>query len=257
MVNHKNKNYEYFIKKYPEFEHTISRFNDYVMRVVHNQKVVETRFLSKMEQEILVEMAKEIDITFDGGFENANYKKALLSPKSFYLKSNPEVMVLKAVCSPYHTILHKDVLGYILNLGIMRNRIGDILINDNQIFVACDKEVVELIKMSDKIKREKIIFNETDEKVTLTPKFERMERIISSFRLDVIVSAIANVSRNQALQLIQAKDVKVNTMIKSDKSFLCNIDDEIVIRRYGKYRLFQIKNITKKENIVLEINKYI
>lgn len=258
MVNHKNRKYEYFLKKYPEFEHTISRFSDYVMRVLHNQKIVETRFLSKMEQEILQEIVgDEIALYFSGGFVNANYQKAILIPKSFYFESLPEVVILKARFSSYHTILHKDVLGCVLNLGIKRNRIGDIVIEDCQIFISCDKEVATLIKMVDKVKREKVTFEETHEKIILNLKFEKMEKIISSLRLDVIVAAIANLSRNQALELISAKVVKVNGIIKEDKAFLCNIGDELVVRKYGKFRLNQIKNITKKENIVLEIDKYI
>lgn len=257
-MNHKNKKYDYFLKKYPEFEHTISRFNDYVMRVLHNQKIVETRFLSKVEQDILQEMIEsEIALYFSGGFENANYQKAILLPKSFYFETKPEVVVLKARFSSYHTILHKDVLGCVLNLGIKRDRIGDIVIENGQIFIACDKEVASLIKMVDKIKREKVQFTETHEQISVCPKFERIEKIISSLRLDVLVATITNLSRNQASDLIQARVVKVNGIIREDKAFLCNIEDELVIRKYGKYRLSQIKNITKKENIVLEIDKYI
>lgn len=259
MVNHKSKKHEYFLKKYPEFEHSISRFNDYIERVLHNQKIVETRFLLSIEQTILNEMMdSEIELSFSGGFENANYQKALMIPKAFPYQALPEVLILTTnFNSEFESIQHKDVLGAIMNQGIARDCIGDILIDENRIYVACDKTVEQLLKMMARIKRVNIQFENFTGHLMINLNLQRYEKIISSMRLDVIVAALANLSRTAALEVINSGAVRVNQIVRSNKAYLCNLDDEIVIRKYGKFRLCSIKSKTKKGNIIIEVDKYV
>lgn len=258
VVNHKNKKYEYFLNKYPEFEQTIWRFQDYIQRVFHNE-IVETRFLSTIEQTILLEMVdNDIQVVFSGGFINAKYQRAELSLKYFYLEQLPKVTILQASFnSNFNQITHRDVLGAILNVGLQRNRIGDIFIQDSMIYVACDPEVVVILKQVNKMKRSFIQFEEVNKKITLVQNFETYEVIISSLRLDNLVAKITHLSRQKAVDLIVAGYVKVNSVIQEEKTYNCLEEDELVIRGYGKYLIDKIKYTTKKNNLVLQIKKYI
>lgn len=258
-MNHKNKRYEYFLNQYPEFEYSISRFQDYIRRVIHNNEVVETRFLSNIEQTILEKMVdKNIKIIFWGGFENANYRKAELTPIYFNSEQLPEVVVLTAKFNKdYHDITHRDVLGTILNQGIKRNRIGDIVVKKDEIYVACDKQVVVMLQQISKIKRAVVQFEETDKKLGIEPNFLIFEIVVSSLRLDLIVAHIAHLARTKAVTLIDSNYVKVNEVIQQEKTFLCKQGDVIVIRGYGKYILNEVKSTTRKNNLILQIKKYV
>lgn len=258
-MTYKNKDDQYFILTYPEYTFAISRFRDYIQRVLHNHKIVETRFLNKIEQEILTKMVNtQLALVFDGGFENAIYQKAILIPNAFQMQCKPEVVLLQTEFnSKYHTIEHKHVLGTLISMGIQREFMGDILVLDNKICIACDKTVVPLIKSIDKIYRAKVVFEEVETVCDVTHQKITFEKIIASFRLDSVVSALANISRSKAVELITKGDVRVNYSVCLEKSKCCEMNDEIIVRRYGKFQIAQIHKQTKKNNFVVSFNKFV
>jgi RNA-binding protein YlmH len=83
------------------------------------------------------------------------------------------------------------------------------------------------------------------------------EYLINSCRLDVIVSALVNASRNEALKLINSSQVMVNYGFKTDKSLVVKEGDVISIRRYGKHIFIGSGGETKKGKIKGKFKKYI
>ena len=75
-------------------------------------------------------------------------------------------------------------------------------------------------------------------------------------RLDSIVSALINVSRTKAQSLIDDKMVFVNYKLLEEKSYLCNNDDTISVRGYGRYVIMEVVKTTKKQRLLLRLGKY-
>ena len=81
-------------------------------------------------------------------------------------------------------------------------------------------------------------------------------KTIASFRLDSVVSALLAISRTNAQILIKQKLVFVNYEILEENSYLCNNDDTISVRGYGRYIIMEVIKITKKERLLLKFGKY-
>ena len=89
------------------------------------------------------------------------------------------------------------------------------------------------------------------------PDFEKLEIITSSLRIDNVVAKIIHTNRDQVKDLIKDKKITFNYDLLKDGAKLLKEGDVFSIRKYGKYKFdFIIKN-TKKDNLIIQISKYV
>lgn len=88
-------------------------------------------------------------------------------------------------------------------------------------------------------------------------KKEEIKIVISSLRLDSIVSELAHTSRNKAINLLNSERVFVNFKIETKASKLLNINDIVTIRGKGKFIISNILGNTRNGNIIVLVSKYI
>jgi len=155
-------------------------------------------------------------------------------------------------------IKHQQVLGTLFSLGLDESLIGDIFIEEDCFYLT------NLTRMNLFLENNLVIINnkmikliKTNEIVLLKKHFEEFNVLVSSMRLDNIISKITNNSRNQVNELINNKQVLLNYSEVKNSSIILKEDDILSIRRYGKYKIGKNIGFTKKNNIVLEIIKYI
>lgn len=160
--------------------------------------------------------------------------------------------------SKFSTLSHRDFLGAILSLGIERNKIGDLLVSENVCYLPIHEEIESFIMCNleriSKVKCNVGIFDNFE----FLPKFSFKEEIIliSSLRLDGIVSKITNVSRAKAQGMIEQGQVLVNYVKIKDKSYELKGEDRITIRGFGKFILGNSIGNTKNGKIKKIIKKY-
>lgn len=158
------------------------------------------------------------------------------------------------------SIGHKDILGTLMSKGIERDLIGDILIKENEFEICILSDIKDyLIFEVDKIKRVGVKLTLLDRK-SLAENISNYEEgliIVSSLRLDIIVSALTNKSRAESKNLVNRELVKVNYQIIDNPSFEININDLISIRRYGRFRIFDFLGKTKKDKYRIRYGKVI
>ena len=87
--------------------------------------------------------------------------------------------------------------------------------------------------------------------------YEEHEIIISSLRIDNVVSAIINSSRSKAMDKIKNKEVIVNYEVMNKNSYVLKENDIFSIRKYGKYKFIGIIKSTKKNNYIVKYLKYL
>ena len=217
-----------------------------------------TPFFS-IEQANLCESILQNRIYYDksGGYEDAERVKFLLKPYE------DEVTVFDIVClkatyvSKFSTLTHRDVLGAILHLGLEREKIGDIIVDNENIYIFIDKDIENYIICNlTKIKRSNVHFKIYTGFVKRNIQIQYQTKIVSSLRLDVIVASIGNISRKQAQILIKDGCVKVNHIPLEETSYLCDNDSAISIRGYGRFHFKGIVKQTKKERFVIEVGAY-
>ena len=132
---------------------------------------------------------------------------------------------------------HRDYLGAILNLGIEREKIGDIFCGDNEGYVICHTDVSGLIVESiDRIGRVSVKAETTTSVPTsFLPKKEERELVVSSLRIDVVVCKLYNLSREDALEIFRENKVRINGVQTTNNAYFLKSGDCISVRGFGKF----------------------
>ena len=250
----KSKNIIMHFKGQEEF---VSRMLDLLDKAERYRKVFFTPFLNAYELEILKKLPHTCFIYEDGGYEKAERKRVALS----YYEEEIEIPVICLCASfdeKYNKISHRDVLGALMNMGIEREVIGDILVSEGMIYLIIAKEMAEYVMYSlSQIKRCTVHFKECEEIISIEEKMEYTETTISSFRLDVLVGIMAHISREKAQMLIRAGKVKVNQVVLEESNFLCHNNSTVSIQRYGRFCVEDTNRVSRKGRHIVRIGKYV
>ena len=155
------------------------------------------------------------------------------------------------------TLTHREFLGALLSLEIKRELLGDILVAEGYAVVFVLDAAAELVSGVDKIGRVGVTAEPGVTKPLPEQKLQKRELTVSSLRLDCIVAAAANTSREKSAALIRSG------MVNADFSPCTNVSAEvrentvISIRGSGRYRLSGISGETRRGKLRITIEKYV
>jgi RNA-binding protein YlmH len=154
---------------------------------------------------------------------------------------------------------HRDFLGALMNLGIRRETLGDIVINGHTGYIFSTEKMADyIVDNLNKVKHTNMRNSITQElPVDAEPKLSRLNLVVSSSRADVIVAGFTKLSRSQTLELFADQKVSINGRVFENNSGNINEGDIISVRGFGKFRFKKIAYHTKKDRISIEIEKYI
>lgn len=251
---------EHFKKQEQSF---VLKVIDWMDQVYYSHKIKTTKFLTIREQEIiqmLVNQNEDVLVTFEGGFINAERKRAILYP--IYINLSQITNYVKGYEIEYNrkliSLTHSQILGSLTALNIDRSLIGDIVIlpKGNIYFAVCQEFGDFLVQHFHQVGKHTIRLKESSisqfEKTTYEEEFEV---IVSSMRLDVVVASLIQSSRSQTHDYILQSSVQVNWSIEQNHSRLCQIGDVLSLKRYGRFRLKALKNRTKSGRYVIIVGK--
>ena len=226
-----------------------------------------TDFLNLSEQTIfqyVSGMLPPVRYVLSGGFESSerkvvcflpSYEEELIDPPYDCVKIDPVNRKFAEELS------HRDYLGAIMNLGIERSMLGDIVIKDGMAQAAVNETAARDITMSiSKIGRTGVkITDSRPFELTLaeTEEFRETSCTAASLRLDCIVAAAAKISREKAAALIRSEKTEVNHLPVSSVSAELKEGDILSIRGCGRFILSGINGTTKKGRIHIILKKYI
>ncbi len=88
-------------------------------------------------------------------------------------------------------------------------------------------------------------------------RLEQFSDTIASARLDCVISAICNCSRNTACDMISDARVTVNSLAVLKPTKLICAGDNISVRSRGKFIIDSIDEFSKKGRIILRYSKYV
>lgn len=239
-------------------EEFVKRIYDQIDLMERRRRMIVTPFFS-LEHAKLCETLFQQQIFYEkyGGYENAERVRFVLKPYEDDIADFSIICLRASYTSKFSSIQHRDVLGAILHLGIERERVGDILVQDDWIYIFIDKEIENYIVCNlTKIKRSNVYFQRYEGELTYSPTILYHTKIVASLRLDVLTAAMANVSRKQAQDFIKAGYVKVNHIPLEESSYLCNNNSAISIRGYGRFHFKGVLKQTKKDRLVIEVGVY-
>lgn len=248
----------------------IARLNDKVKFCKTRNRVVNTEFLNMYQENIMrkeLERIKFKNYIFTGGYEEAESKLLILYPDKLtedVVKNTIEnIMNAIRIILPNEQIgeyQHKDYLGTIMQFGLVRERIGDILVYNDCAYIMVLKENAQYIKdsliVTKKFKKAKIEIIDVKDIEVKEPEFDIFKVTVNSLRLDNFISEIGKLSRNETSKLIESEQVSVNCKVETRQSKLIEEGDVLIIRRKGKFIIDEFEDVNKKGKQVVIIKKY-
>ena len=155
-------------------------------------------------------------------------------------------------------LTHRDFLGSLMSLGIERETVGDILVEDGRAVVFVKSEIKDyIVSQISKVGRVGVTLSDADkDSLPQGRGVEEKEYTVSSMRLDNIVSAVSGLAREKAKNLILSGSVSVNHLPCQKISHSMKQGDKLTIRGKGKYEICGVIGETKKHRIRISIIHY-
>lgn len=228
------------------------RVLDKIELVQKRHTVQSTDFMNPYERKLAASVLNRfMDIEYDelGGIGEAERKVITIYPDYFQyvdLDIPVEAFMIEGNIS---NLSHRDFLGGILNLGINRDKIGDILIHEGCVQVVVKKEIFSFILLNlkrvgkERVKLKQISLN--DLKIG-NIDYKEIQTTVSSLRLDALISSGWHLSRKESQRVVESKKVKVNWEPIDKVSRDIDEGDIISAKGYGRFILHSIEGISKK-----------
>ena len=193
----------------------------------------------------------ELKVLDNGGGEDTERRRMFIAPFYEPIDETDFQLTLIETVFPekFVSISHKDVLGAFLSLGIVREKLGDIVIKDGTIQLVVAHEIALYVIMNlTQIKRATVRFSEQpmSKRIPNQEQWFQSTQTVTSLRLDNVIKEIYNISRKDARQAISKQLVKVNFKIVDDAKFIVEEGDLISFRGKGRSKLVDILGETRK-----------
>ncbi len=233
------------------------RFIDLSKRAEDKSIVTFSNFLNLNELNIFHQTAKELYSSFEisGGYDYAERQMVAFIPDALYYVWEYPIQTIQF--TPSHpkfaeALTHRDVLGALMNLGVKREMLGDILMLENSaIAVFCTESVSSyLMENLVKIRRTAVtarLLHAAD--FVYHPVFQEKDSIVSSFRLDTVLADICKLPRSSAQKIISEGNAFLNSKKIQQNDYLCQEGDILSVRHYGKFQIESTGGATKKGRI--------
>lgn len=255
--------YDHF---HPDEKPFVDRAEEWIERSAQQHELKRTDFLDPRQAQILTILANrnsDVSIRLEGGYEQAERKRAIIGPDYRGLDDESVGISVLAVNGPGQAQLeldHGDFLGALLGLGIKRDRIGDIHVHEHFCHIIVMDEIADYLNIHlRQVHRINVLTDviPLTELQTVVPKLEEMSLSVASMRLDGIASDVYRISRTKIVDPIRAGRCRVNWKSEEDPSVQLREGDVVSIKGLGRFRVLEVDGMTKKGRIRVKIGKFI
>ena len=175
--------------------------------------------------------------------------------------------VSEAVCSVrvkgsgYRTLSHRDYLGSILGLGLERDALGDVAVqNEHEAVVFCSQKIAHFLTVNlEKVASDTVhcLPYTVDGQFTDGRRYRPISDTVASQRLDCVIAALTNLSRDDAQRLIRAGLVEVE--FEPEERVDCHLTPPatLSVRGYGRFILRAFDGETRKGRLRLRADQLI
>ena len=234
--------------------------------------VMYTDFLNLNELNILHTTPKNllaVPFRTFGGYAFAERQMAAFLPDAFYLYTDEDEILEKYPMSVIQIsplngkfaedLGHRDYLGALLNLGIERSKLGDILIQEKMAYLfACDGMVDFICNELTRVRHTTVQAVRIErEEFDYEPRYEEIRGTVASVRLDSLLSLAWNSSRSKMAPLIEEARVYFNGKLITSNGYHVRENDIISVRGMGRFRYMGMISETKKGRCYVLVYKYI
>ena len=237
----------------------------------NRNKIEHTDFLDLAQIELVQKFINKIKIEnymSYGGFEQAERKMFVIYPEKFNsevveknLSSIVQIVRVELPEDLKGKYTHRDYLGAVIKLGVKREKVGDIIVDNDGADIIVDKDIskflLENLGELTRFSKSKIMIENIENLRTVQIRKEEREIIVSSLRLDNVISELARCSRNKALDIINMERVFVNFQCETKKTKQIKPGDMVTIRGKGRFFIKELVGQTKSGRTIIKIEKFV
>lgn len=203
----------------------------------------------------------ETSYVSQGGYEGAERQILLFLP-DWMEPENAEspIRCLRASFREDEKPAHRDFLGSLMGMGIVREKVGDILVGPDSADLLVLEGVSDFLLQSwTSAGRTKLRVSAIERSNLHIPAVQRKEvrDTVSSLRLDAVAASAFGLSRGRAAELIAAGRVSLDhaACLKPDKQV--GQGAVLTARGLGKAKLIEVGGLTKKGRVGIVIERYL
>lgn len=241
------------------------RFAELAEKCYQKNQFTFTGFLGLADAACFYEMEQELSYvpyTIWGGYEGA--ERVMIRFGSGEMLGYEETFPIACLkISPLSekfadALTHRDYLGALMNLGIEREILGDILIEEKNAWIFCAQSMSDFIsKNLTKVKHTSVLCEISEE----TPDFssrdiQEVKIQIPSERIDGIIAKVYKLSRSESAELFRQKKIFVRGRSCENNSRPLKAGDTVSVRGYGKFEYRGETGISRKGKLNVLIGCY-
>lgn len=248
-----------------ENREAIARVVDQADQALKTWDVVLTDFLSPPEvadiQQTFSRLA-EVQLVAWGGYPQAERQRLAIARAEIPLETAQVAVVALEIAGNFlfDQATHRDFLGALLGTGIVREKVGDLIVlGERGAQAIILPELAEFLELhlsqvrSVPVKTRRIDLAELKVR---EPKKKELTTVEASLRLDAIASAGFGMSRSKMADLINGGDVRVNWKEITSASYAVKANDLIAIRGKGRVEVGDIA-VTKKDRYRVQLTRFV
>ncbi|MCQ2495010.1 MAG: YlmH/Sll1252 family protein [Lachnospiraceae bacterium] len=169
------------------------------------------------------------------------------------------------ICSPLQEkfaddLGHRDFLGALMNLGVERSVIGDIIVSGKKAYIFCLERIADYIcENITSVKHTSVrIERAGEDELPKTQNDSSAEKRIQvqSERLDAVIAKVMNISRSSATEYFRQQKVFVNGRITENTSYMLKNDDAVTVRGFGRFKFAGIEGTSRKGRLNVIIRSF-
>ncbi len=196
-----------------------------------------------------------------GGMELSERQMVAFLPDALYYDWEYPITCLKIVPAYpkfAEELTHRDVLGSLMNLGVDRSKVGDIIMGEKACYLFCEEGIAPYFMDNfEKVKHTLIKVEPADaSEVVAMQHFEEKSGIITSNRIDSVIACVCQLSRSKASELIRAEKVFVNGKAILSNTYCCKEREIISVRGMGRFVYEGVSGETQKGRLRIQYKLY-
>lgn len=241
-----------------------ARLEDWLERAERTWQVVVSDFLSPPDAlavQAYCQRLSTVQSCLWGGYPQAERVRLAVAPAEISLAPTAVPLTLLGIAGNFlfDPASHRDFLGAILGTGIVREKVGDILVlGERGAQAIVVPELGEfLCSQLTQVRSVPVTVTPCDwsELRVPEPRTKNLTTVEASLRLDALGSAGFGLSRAKMVDWIKQGDVRVNWQTVTQPSYALKTGDMIVIRGKGRVVIGDI-TLTKKDRYRVDLSRF-
>ena len=225
-----------------------------------------TDFLSPQQQMLAQDLLRLAGIPEtawlrQGGYRGAERNILLFLPDWMEPETaESPLRCLRASFRPEDRLSHRDILGSLMGMGIVREKVGDILVSpESADLIVLDTVAEFLLSSWNSAGRARLAVTEIPAAHLHIPEVrcEEIRDTVSSLRLDAVAASGFSLSRGRAAELISSGKFQLNHRECTKPDRPVAEGDVLNCRGLGKCAVKTVGGPSKKGRIMIELERYV